>query len=87
VNISGAGLAKASPNKNNAIKLIEYLVSDDAQKAYAKINYEYPVKPGVSVDPMMESFGPLRPDTLSIATIAKNRQLASQLVDKVGFDQ
>lgn len=87
VNITAVALAKSAPNKNNAIKLMEYLVSDNAQTIYAKINYEYPVKSGVAIDPLMNSFGPLRPDMKAIPEIVKNRQLASKLVDRVGFDQ
>ena len=87
VNITAVSLAKSAPNKDNAIKLMEYLVSDQAQSIYARINHEYPVKPGVAIDPLMTSFGPLRPDMNAIPEIVKNRQLASKLVDRVGFDQ
>lgn len=87
VNITGISLAKSASHQANAIRLMEFLVSDNAQSIYAKINHEYPVKPGVSADPLMESFGPLRPDMNAIPEIVKNRQLASKLVDRVGFDQ
>lgn len=86
VNISGAALAKHAPNKDNAVQLLEYLVSDEAQSLYAKANYEYPVKAGVELDPVVASFGPLQVDSLSLTEIAKHRKQASQLVDKVGFD-
>lgn len=86
VNISGAVLARHSPNKDNAIKLLEYLVSDEAQSLYAKANYEYPVKAGVELDPVVASFGELKIDPLPLTEIAKHRKQASELVDKVGFD-
>lgn len=86
VNISGASLAKYSPNKDNAVKLMEYLVSDDAQSLYAKANYEYPVKSGVALDPVVASFGELQVDSLPLTEIAKHRKQASELVDKVGFN-
>ena len=86
VNISGASLAKYSPNKDNAVKLLEYLVSDDAQSLYAKANYEYPVKTGVELDPVVASFGELQIDNLPLTEIAKHRKQASELVDKVGFN-
>ncbi|HUH60043.1 MAG TPA: Fe(3+) ABC transporter substrate-binding protein [Candidimonas sp.] len=86
VNISGASVAKHSPNKENAIKLLEYLVSDKAQSLYANANYEYPVKAGVTLDPVVASFGPLVVDPLPLTEIAKHRKLASELVDKVGFN-
>lgn len=86
VNISGAAIAKHAPNKENAITLLEYLVTDDAQSLYAKANYEYPIKQGVELDPVVASFGDLVADDLSLTEIAKHRKLASELVDKVGFN-
>ena len=87
VNISGAAIAKHAPNKANALKLLEYLVSNEAQSLYARVNYEYPVRNGAAVEPIIASFGTLNPDSLDLVAIAKNRKLASILVDKVGFDQ
>ena len=86
VNISGAAVAKHAPNKANAVKLLEYLVSDQAQSLYAKANYEYPVKAGVELDPVVASFGPMKVDALPLTEIAKHRKQASELVDRVGFD-
>ncbi|RIY41725.1 Fe(3+) ABC transporter substrate-binding protein [Neopusillimonas maritima] len=87
VNISGAAVAKYAPNKDNALALLEYLVSDKAQQMYAQANYEYPVRAGVELDPVVASFGPLKVDPLPLVEIAKHRKEASKLVDKVGFDQ
>ncbi|PYE22011.1 iron(III) transport system substrate-binding protein [Rhizobium sp. PP-CC-3A-592] len=86
VNISGAAVAKHAPNKAEALKLLEYLVSDDAQKIYAQANYEYPVKAGVAVDPIIAAFGPLTIDKTPLSEIVGHRKEASALVDKVGFD-
>jgi len=86
VNISGAAVAKHAPNKEEAVKLLEYLVSDEAQKIYAEANYEYPVKAGASVDPIIASFGELKIDSKPLAEIVGYRKEASALVDKVGFD-
>lgn len=86
VNISGAAVAKHAPNKDNAIKLLEYLVSEKAQSMYANANYEYPVREGVELDPVVASFGKLVIDSIPLTEIAKNRKLASELVDKVGFN-
>lgn len=88
VNISGAALARHAPNKDNAIKLMEYLVSPAAQQLYAKANYEYPVLKGVELDPIIsETIGEIDVDTIPLTEIVKHRKQASQLVDKVGFDQ
>ncbi|MEN1928075.1 Fe(3+) ABC transporter substrate-binding protein [Luteimonas sp. MJ250] len=86
VNISGAALAAHSPNRDNAVKLMEYLVSDEAQSLYARANYEYPVKAGVELDPVVASFGELSVDPLPLTEVVANRREASALVDKVGFD-
>ncbi len=86
VNISGAAVAKHAPNRDNAVKLLEYLVSDNSQSLYARANYEYPVKAGVELDPVVASFGAMNIDPLPLTEIAANRKLASELVDKVGFD-
>ncbi|TYC67808.1 Fe(3+) ABC transporter substrate-binding protein [Stappia sp. BW2] len=86
VNIAGVILAKNAPHKDNAIKLIEFLSSGEAQKIYAETNHEYPVKPGVAVSERVASWGEFKKDTLPLADIAKNRKTASELIDKVGFD-
>lgn len=86
VNISGAAIAKHAPNRDEAVKLLEYLVSDEAQKIYAEANYEYPVKPGAAIDPIIASFGELKIDDKSLSEIVSHRKQASEIVDKVGFD-
>jgi iron(III) transport system substrate-binding protein len=86
VNISGAAVAKHSPNRAAAVRFLEYLVSDEAQKVYAEANFEFPVKPGVAAHPIIASFGTLKVDSLRLTDIARHRAAASRLVDKVGFD-
>ncbi|HWA45202.1 MAG TPA: Fe(3+) ABC transporter substrate-binding protein [Hypericibacter adhaerens] len=86
VNISGAAVAKHAPNKDNAVKLLEYLVSDEAQALYAEANYEYPVKPGVAGAELIADLGPLTVDSTPLIEISQHRKAASELVDKVGFD-
>jgi iron(III) transport system substrate-binding protein len=86
VNVSGVVLAKHAPNQANAIKLIEWLVGDRAQQMYADLNYEYPVRPGIAINPTVASFGPLDPDPLPLSQIAEHKKTAANLVDKVGFD-
>jgi len=88
VNISGAAVAKNAPNKDAAVKLLEYLVSPEAQVLYARANYEYPVRKDVEIDPIIvESIGEIEVDELPLAEIYKHRKQASELVDKVRFDQ
>jgi iron(III) transport system substrate-binding protein len=87
VNISGMALTKAAPNKENAIKLMEYLTETKAQTMYAEDNYEYPVKPGVAPSALVASWGSFKADELPLSEIANLRKTAAKLVDKVGFDQ
>ncbi len=86
VNISGVSLVKTAPNKENAIKFMEFLSSDDAQEIYAEQNFEYPVSEDVPIADLVESWGEFKRDTLPLAEIAKYRKRASELVDEVGFD-
>ncbi|WP_159592958.1 Fe(3+) ABC transporter substrate-binding protein [Chelativorans xinjiangense] len=86
VNISGMALAKNAPNKENALKLMEFLTSAEAQAIYAEENYEYPVLPGAAVSETVQSFGEIKPDTLPLADVAKYRKAASEMVDRVGLD-
>lgn len=87
VNISGAALAKHAPNRDNAVKLIQFLSSDKAQQIYAEQVFEYPVEPGLAASEIVKSFGDLTADTLPLAEIAKHRKAASEMVDRVGFDE
>jgi len=86
VNISGASVAKNAPHKANALKLLEFLVSDEAQKIYADANFEYPVKAGIAPDPIIAALGDLKVDPLPLSELAAHREEASRLVDAVGFD-
>jgi len=86
VNISGAALAKYAPNHDNAVKLIQFLSSHEAQQIYAAQTFEYPVEPGLAPSDVVKSFGTLNADTLSLDEIAKNRKAASEMVDRVGLD-
>ncbi len=86
INVSGAAIAKYAPNKAEAVKFLEFLVSDDAQKVYADANFEYPVKPGITSDPIIAAFGKVTIDTIALSDMVKFRKEASQLLDKTGFD-
>ena len=87
INVSGAIVAKHAPNRDNALRLLEYMTSSDAQRVFADVNYEYPVRPGIPVNALVASFGPLKADTMLVADFAKQRAKASQLVDRAGLDR
>ena len=86
INLSGVVLAKYAPHKANGIKLMEFLSSDEAQKIYARVNHEYPVKDGIAWSDLVKSWGTFKADTISLEKIAKLRKKASELVDKVRFN-
>ncbi|MCB8819807.1 Fe(3+) ABC transporter substrate-binding protein [Microvirga rosea] len=87
VNVSGIAMMKNAPNRENALKLMEYMATPAAQHVFADVNYEYPVRAGIEINPLVKSFGPLKAEEMSLAEVAKNRAKASALVDKVGFDR
>ena len=87
VNISGAAVIKGAKNKANAVKLIEFLSGNFAQRLYADQNYEYPVKTGVAINPFVKSWGSFKADSVNMDKVAKNRATASKLVDEVRFNQ
>ena len=86
VNISGAAVIKGAKRRDNAVALLEFLASDEAQNLYATVNFEFPVKEGIKTHPLVESWGAFKSDTLSLEDIARNREAATRLVDKVGFN-
>lgn len=87
MSISGAALAKNAPHPDAAIKLIEFLTSEKAQKMYAEVNYEFPVRLGIEwSDLLKEHMGEFKADDVNLGDVVKHRADASRLVDKVGFD-
>ena len=85
INISGAGITTSAKNKDNAIKLLEYMVLDDAQRWYSTTNGEYPVKHGIEASPELKSWGTFKSDALNLSTLGKNNAQAVQIMDKVGW--
>jgi len=86
VNISGMALTTSAPNKENGIKLMEFLASDLAQQMYAEQNFEYPIVAGVPQGGLVRSMGELTPDTLDLEEIAANRNAAIKLINEVGYN-
>lgn len=86
MNISGVAMTKAAPNKDAALKLMEWLSSDEAQAIYAETNYEFPIKPGVARSALVESWGTFTPDSLPLADVAAQRPAALQLMEEINFD-
>ncbi|WP_374376958.1 Fe(3+) ABC transporter substrate-binding protein [Tabrizicola sp.] len=86
LNISGVAMTKSAPNKENALKFMEWLTSDEAQKIYAETNYEFPVKAGVERSALVKSWGEFTADTTPLADIAKARAAALKNLQTVDFE-
>ncbi|HEY1057667.1 MAG TPA: extracellular solute-binding protein [Limnobacter sp.] len=86
MNVSGGAVAANAPNKANAVKFLEYLASDSAQKYFANGNNEWPVAKGVKLDnPGLESLGPFKADVTPAKTLAANTALSQRIMDKAGY--
>lgn len=86
MNISGVSMTKSAPNKEAALKLMEFLASDEAQQIYAETNHEFPVKAGVPASELVQSWGSFTPDSLGLVEVAKMRPAALKLIEEVNFD-
>ena len=85
INISALGLIKSSPNKENAIKLIEYLTSEEAQDVYVNNSYEYPANSMVEPSQIVKSWGGFKIDKLNLNALGEFRTEALRIFDKTGW--
>lgn len=86
VNISGGGMLKNSPNRDAAVRFLDYLASDTAQAYFANGNNEWPTVKGVKlVNAELASFGQFRTDALPLASLGKTQAAAQRLADQVGW--
>ncbi|PLL13744.1 iron ABC transporter substrate-binding protein [Tabrizicola sp. TH137] len=86
LNVSGVAMTKAAPNRENALKFMEWLAGDEAQRIYAETNHEYPVKPGVARSELVTSWGEFTADPMPLTDVAKLRPEALKLIEEVNFD-
>lgn len=85
INISGAAVTKASKNKDAAVALMEYLVSDEAQRWYAETNNEYPVRADVPVSDVLKSWGEFKADDIALDQLGIHNAEAVRLMDRAGW--
>ena len=85
INISGAGVTKHAPNRENAIKLLEFLSGQEAQSVLANINYEYPVNPAVEPAPLLKNWGDFRSDDINLYKLGEKNKEAVMIFDQVGW--
>ena len=85
INVSGIALAKNSPNKSNALKLIRYLTTDEAQETYVNNTYEYSVKPNIMPNKIVSDWGSFKKDTLDLNMLGIKRNDAIRIFDAAGW--
>jgi len=85
MNISGGGVAKNAPNRDNAIKFLEYLASEQAQQYFSAGNDEYPAVPGIGLAPSVAALGIFRPDGIALSDIAQQIGAAQKILNEAGW--
>ena len=85
MNVSGVGITASAQNRESAIRLLEFLVSPEAQTWDAEVNHEYPVVPSVAASETLESFGAFSEDTLNLTALGANNRQAVELMDRAGW--
>ncbi len=86
LNISGAGLLKASDNKEAAVKFLEFLSGEEAQEAFSSRNYEFPANPNVEVqNELLKSWGEFKTQDINLGDLGKNLEEASMMMDEAGW--
>ena len=86
VNVSGVAMTQSAPNRDEAVQLMEFLVSPDAQAIYAETNHEYPVLAGAARSELVSSWGEFTPDTVDLNELAANRPVSVRITEEVNFD-
>ena len=86
VNVSGGGVLRHAPHRDNAIRFLEYLAGDDAQSYFANGNNEWPAVPGITLtNPALILLGAFKEDRLSVGILGRNQPLAQKVVNVAGL--
>lgn len=85
VNISGGGIVKWARNKDNAVRLLEYLSTPEAQRALSHASFEYPANPAVQPLAVLTSWGTFKPQTIGVAAAGQFQADAVKLADRAGY--
>jgi len=85
VNISGAGVIRNAKNRDNAVKLLEFLVGDESQAWYGDVNNEYPVRFGISIKQTLKNWGEFKSDSLNLSHLGEYNSAAVRLMDRAGW--
>jgi iron(III) transport system substrate-binding protein len=85
INVSGGGVAAYAPNKANAVKFLEFLISPEAQKVFADANYEFPIRAGVPPIDIVQQWGRFKTDPVNVSALGKNNAEAVRIMDRAGW--
>jgi len=85
VNVSGAALTRYASNRDEAVQLLEFMVSEEAQRWYAEVNHEYPVVAGIEPSALLASWGTFKSDSVNLAALGRNNAAAVRLMDRAGW--
>jgi iron(III) transport system substrate-binding protein len=85
INVSGGGVAAYAPNKENAVKFLEFLISPEAQKVFADANYEFPIRAGVAPIDIVQAWGAFKMDPVNVSALGKNNAEAVRIMDRAGW--
>jgi len=85
INVSGGGVAAYAPNKANAVKFLEFLISPEAQKVFADANYEFPIRAGVPPIDIVQTWGAFKADPVNVSALGKNNAEAVRIMDRAGW--
>jgi iron(III) transport system substrate-binding protein len=85
VNVSGAGIVDGAPNRENAVKFLEYLATPEAQAVWAVANYEYPVVEGVELPDVLKQWGKFKADDVNATKFGENNREAVRIMDRAGW--
>ncbi len=86
MNLSGGGIAAHAPNRENAVKFLEYLASDQAQEYFSAGNDEYPAVTGVALAPSVAQLGFFKPDDVDLSAVAQHLPAAQRIFNEVGWE-
>lgn len=85
INVSAGGILRSSKNKQEAQKLLEFLVSQEAQTLYSQKNYEYPIRQDIELSDLLKQWGPFKSDSTSLNTIGELNPQAVKIMDRGGW--
>jgi iron(III) transport system substrate-binding protein len=85
INVSGGGVAAYAPNKENAVRFLEFLISPEAQKVFADANYEFPIRAGVEPIDVVKQWGPFKADPVNVSALGKNNAEAVRIMDRADW--